>query len=93
MLYEEHEKLNAKFTEFNGWDMPLYYKGIIDEHMAVRNHVGIFDVSHMGDVSVKGKDAGKFLDSMFPTKVSNLKTGECVYTAFLDDKGLMIDDT
>ncbi len=93
MLYEEHEKLNAKFTEFNGWDMPLYYKGIIDEHMAVRKHVGIFDVSHMGDISVKGKDAAKFLDSMFPTKVSNLNVGECVYTAFLNNDGLMIDDT
>ncbi|MCY0851493.1 glycine cleavage system aminomethyltransferase GcvT [Thermoplasma acidophilum] len=93
VLYDEHAKLNAKFTEFNGWDMPLYYRSIIEEHMAVRKHVGIFDVSHMGDVTVSGKDASAFLDHMFPTKVSNLKNGECVYTAFLNDSGLMIDDT
>ncbi|KAA8922030.1 glycine cleavage system aminomethyltransferase GcvT [Thermoplasma sp.] len=93
VLYDEHAKLNAKFTEFNGWDMPLYYRSIIEEHMAVRRHVGIFDVSHMGDITVKGKDASAFLDHMFPTKVSNLKSGECVYTAFLNEDGLMIDDT
>ncbi|PYB67544.1 glycine cleavage system aminomethyltransferase GcvT [Thermoplasma sp. Kam2015] len=93
VLYDEHARLNAKFTEFNGWDMPLYYRSIIDEHMAVRKHVGIFDVSHMGDITVIGKDASRFLDHMFPTQVSKLQNGECVYTAFLNDDGLMIDDT
>ncbi|BAB59199.1 aminomethyltransferase [Thermoplasma volcanium GSS1] len=93
VLYDEHVKLNAHFTDFNGWDMPLYYKSIIEEHMSVRKHAGIFDVSHMGDITVRGREAGKFLDHMFPTKVSSLNDGECIYTAFLNEKGQMIDDT
>ena len=92
-LYEEHVKLNAKIIDFHGWDMPLQYTKIMDEHMAVRKHAGIFDVSHMGDVVVHGKDAEKFLDHMFPTKISDLENGHAVYTAFLNENGNIIDDT
>lgn len=92
-LYEEHVRLGAKIIDFHGWDMPLQYTKILEEHMAVRNKVGIFDVSHMGDVVVSGKDAAKFLDHMFPTSISSLKEGEAVYTAFLNDDGKIIDDT
>ncbi len=91
-LYEEHVKLNAHIVDFHGWDMPLYYEQIITEHLAVRNAVGIFDVSHMGDILVSGKDAASFLDYLFPTAVSKLKENSCVYTSFLDDSGKMIDD-
>lgn len=92
-LYDEHVKLGAKLIDFHGWEMPLQYSRILEEHMAVRNSVGIFDVSHMGDIVVEGKDAGRFLDSIFPTKISNLKEGEATYTAFLNDNGTIIDDT
>lgn len=92
-LYGEHVKLGAKIIDFHGWDMPLQYTKILEEHMAVRNNVGIFDVSHMGDIIVEGKDSGKFLDSLFPTNISGLKVGESVYTAFLNDNGTIIDDT
>ncbi|MCL5954664.1 MAG: glycine cleavage system aminomethyltransferase GcvT [Candidatus Thermoplasmatota archaeon] len=92
-LYEEHVKLNGKIIDFHGWDMPLQYTRILEEHMAVRKNVGIFDVSHMGDVIVEGKEAAAFLDHMFPTKISSIKNGEATYTAFLDSKGKIIDDT
>ncbi len=92
-LYDEHVKLGAKIIDFHGWDMPLQYTRILEEHMAVRNNVGIFDVSHMGDIIVEGKEASAFLDHMFPTRISSLKIGEATYTAFLDQKGKIIDDT
>lgn len=92
-LYEEHVKLGAKIIDFHGWDMPLQYSKILEEHMAVRKHVGIFDVSHMGDVVVSGKDAASFLDHMFPTNISSLNIGEAIYTAFLNESGKIIDDT
>lgn len=80
-------------TEFGGWEMPLQYTRIMDEHMAVRNNAGIFDVSHMGDVTIRGKDSSRFVDFLLPTKVSDLEAGKCIYTAFLDDNGNIIDDT
>lgn len=92
-LYDEHVRLNAKIIDFHGWDMPLQYTRILDEHMAVRKHVGIFDVSHMGDIMVEGEDAAKFLDHMFPTKISNINDGEAIYTAFLNQDSNIIDDT
>lgn len=92
-LYEKHMELNAKMTEFSGWDMPLQYTRIMDEHMAVRRSVGIFDVSHMGDVVIEGKDANRFVDYILPTKASELESGKCTYTAFLDQNGCIIDDT
>jgi aminomethyltransferase len=92
-IYDEHIKLNAKMIDFSGWDMPLEYTKILDEHMAVRENVGIFDVSHMGDVIIEGPDSNEFVDYLFPTKASDLKEGQCVYTAFLDDDGNIIDDT
>lgn len=92
-IYEEHIKLNAKMIDFSGWEMPLEYSKILEEHMAVRNNVGIFDVSHMGDVIIEGPESNEFVDYLFPTKVSDLKENQCVYTAFLDENGNIIDDT
>lgn len=93
VLYDKHIELSAKMTEFSGWEMPLQYTRIMDEHMAVRKSAGIFDVSHMGDVIIEGEDADRFVDYIFPTKVSELEEGKCVYTAFLDNNGYIIDDT
>lgn len=92
-LNGEHKRLNAKMTDFHGWEMPLQYTSIIEEHMAVRTHAGIFDVSHMGDIVVEGSDALRFMDYILPTKVSSMKDGEAAYSAFLSERGTMIDDT
>lgn len=92
-LYERHIEAAARMTEFGGWEMPLQYTRITEEHMAVREHVGIFDVSHMGDVVIKGPDASKFTDYLLPSQASGLEDGKCTYTAFLNDNGMMIDDT
>ena len=64
-LYDEHVALGARIVEFAGFLMPLEYTGIIDEHLTVRNNVGIFDVSHMGDIVIEGSDSEKFLDYLF----------------------------
>ena len=68
-LHDEHIALNARMTEVGGWDMPLSYSSIIDEHKAVRTNVGIFDVSHMGQVFVSGKDVLKYLQKIVPQDV------------------------
>lgn len=92
-LYENHVKLGARIVDFHGWEMPLEYGSILNEHMSVRKHVGMFDVSHMGDIKVEGKDAESFLDHMLPSDISSLKEGDAMYSAFLNDDGYMIDDT
>jgi len=92
-LYDEHIKLEAKMIEFAGFSMPLEYSGIIDEHLTVRNKVGIFDVSHMGDIIIEGEDSEKFLNYLLPTKVSDMKNLEAKYSAYLNEKGIMLDDT
>lgn len=92
-LYEEHIALGAKMTWFAGWDMPIQYTGIIEEHMAVRENAGAFDVSHMGDFIIAGKEAGSLLDSLSTNKVANVPIGKCVYTHMLDERGMILDDT
>ncbi|OWP57032.1 MAG: glycine cleavage system protein T [Thermoplasmatales archaeon B_DKE] len=92
-LYEEHIKLGGKMVDFHGWEMPLQYSRILEEHMAVRKAFGIFDVSHMGDIVIEGNDSIKFVDYLFPTKVSKLVVGQSLYTAFLTEDGIIIDDT
>ena len=71
-LYEEQEKLNAKLIPFAGWLMPVSYTSIIEEHNAVRNNVGLFDVSHMGEVFISGKDSLNFLQKLVPQDISKL---------------------
>ncbi|MBI3860155.1 MAG: glycine cleavage system aminomethyltransferase GcvT [Thaumarchaeota archaeon] len=90
-LYEYHVK-HAKMTEFAGYDMPLWYTTTTDEHLAVRNSCGIFDVSHMGRFEVGGKGATEFLEGMVPTKVRTQPVGRAFYTLFLNGRGGIIDD-
>ena len=78
---------------FAGWDMPIQYTSIIDEHMAVRQHSGAFDVSHMGDFLIKGKDAGTLMDNLCTNDVRSQPAGKCVYAHILDDRGRIQDDT
>ncbi|AGO60926.1 MULTISPECIES: glycine cleavage system aminomethyltransferase GcvT [Ferroplasma] len=92
-LYDEHKKLNATMIDFHGWDMPLQYTSIIKEHMSVRNDVGMFDISHMGDIVISGPGSDNYVDYIFPSRISLLKNNECMYTAFLNPSGNMIDDT
>ena len=66
-------------SPFGGFDMPIQYKGIVEEHNAVRNHCGIFDVSHMGEVEVKGSDAERFVNHIFTNDVRGAENGKCLY--------------
>jgi len=90
-LHEYHESY-AKIVEFAGYDMPIWYTSIFEEHLAVRNHAGIFDVSHMGRVIVEGADAGRYVDYLVPTTASNQPAGKSFYTLFLNDDSGIIDD-
>ena len=91
-LYEEQEKLKAKLIPFAGWLMPVSYTSIIEEHNAVRNNVGLFDVSHMGEVFISGKDSLNFLQKLVPQDVSKLKKNKAVYCQLTNKEGGIIDD-
>jgi aminomethyltransferase len=90
-LYDFHRD-NAKLVDFGGYDMPIWYTTITEEHMAVRDHAGIFDVSHMGRVNVVGSDATKFVESLFPSDIANQPPGKCTYTLMLNEAAGIIDD-
>lgn len=92
-LYNEILNLNAKMVDFHGWDMPIQFSGIIEEHRHVRSKVGLFDVSHMGDITIEGRDATEFLTYLFPTDISKEPIGKAIYSAYLDQDANMIDDT
>jgi len=89
---EIHRSLGAKLVEFAGFEMPVQYSGIIEEHLAVRKKVGVFDVSHMGEFIVKGKDAEAFLQRMTINDVSKLSEGRVQYSAMCYDEGGIVDD-
>ena len=75
-LYDKHVALGALMSPFGGFDMPIQYSSIIEEHNAVRQHCGVFDVSHMGEVSVKGKDAERYVNHIFTNDVTNAPVGQ-----------------
>ncbi len=87
-----HIALGAKMHEFAGYNMPIEYSGIIDEHMTVCTGVGVFDVSHMGEIWVKGPRAQAFLQRMMSNDVANLEIGKAQYSAIINDEGGIIDD-
>ncbi len=87
-----HKKLGAKLVEFAGYEMPVQYEGIIAEHKAVRDSVGVFDVSHMGEVEVRGKDAFAFVQKITTNDVSKLKAGDIQYSAMCYKDGGIVDD-
>jgi aminomethyltransferase len=91
-LYDEHVRLGAKIVSFAGWLMPVQYTSIVDEHQAVRNNVGIFDISHMGQFIVDGAVAREWLNSMLTNNVEKLDVGMGQYTFLLNDRGGIIDD-
>lgn len=91
-FYDIHKSLGAKIVEFAGFEMPVQYEGIIAEHMAVRNSVGVFDVSHMGEFIIKGKDAISFLQKVTTNDVSKLVRGKVQYSAACYEDGGVVDD-
>src|SRR5438876_4249386 len=91
-LYDEHVRLGARMIPFGGWLMPVQYTSIVDEHQAVRNAVGMFDISHMGQFIVSGDGARDWLNDMLTNNVAKLDVGQGQYTLLLNDNGGMIDD-
>ncbi|NQU06719.1 MAG: glycine cleavage system aminomethyltransferase GcvT [Calditrichaeota bacterium] len=91
-LYNNHVALGAKMVPFAGFIMPVQYSGIIDEHTTVRNKVGVFDVSHMGEFEFRGADAEKFLNHITTNNVARLDPGSIHYSAMLYDDGGVVDD-
>lgn len=87
-----HKELGAKLVEFAGYEMPIQYEGIIAEHKAVRDSVGVFDVSHMGEVEVRGKNAFEFVQKITTNDVSQLEKGDVQYSAMCLKDGGIVDD-
>jgi aminomethyltransferase len=92
-LHDQHVALGAKMVWFAGWDMPIQYTSIIDEHMTVRERSGAFDVSHMGDFLIKGNGAGDLINTLCTNDIQGQPVGRCVYAHILDDQGRILDDT
>jgi aminomethyltransferase len=91
-LYEQHLGAGAKLAPFAGWEMPVQYEGILEEHSAVRTHVGMFDVSHMGEVEVEGPDALAFLQLVLSNDVARVEVGGAQYSCLCEEGGGVIDD-
>ncbi len=91
-LYDEHVKLGGKIVPFAGWDMPVQYTSVKDEVLAVRQNVGVFDVSHMGEFFVEGSDAEAFVDYLVTNDIVNAPTGKAIYSPLCRDNGTVIDD-
>ncbi len=91
-LYEEHRALGARLIEFGGWEMPVQYVGIVEEHLAVRSSAGIFDISHMGEIYVRGPSALSFLNQVLTNNVAKLTPGLGQYTQMCRRDGGTVDD-
>ena len=91
-LYDEHRALGARLVEFSGWEMPVQYSGILEEHRAVRERAGIFDVSHMGEFRIEGPGALDFLQGLVPNNVARLTDGQALYTQICNEQGGTLDD-
>lgn len=91
-LYDQHRQLGARLVEFGGWEMPVQYSSILDEHRAVRTHAGLFDVSHMGEFRVTGADALAFLQHLVPNDVSRLALNQALYTQLCQPDAGIVDD-
>jgi aminomethyltransferase len=91
-LYDAHRRANARLIEFGGWEMPVQYSGIADEHLAVRKAGGVFDISHMGEVSVSGPGAVPFLNHTLTNDIRKLAVGQAQYSLMCNERGGVIDD-
>ena len=91
-LYPEHSALGATFTDFGGWEMPLKYGSELNEHRAVREAAGLFDLSHMGEITVEGPDAARFLNTALVGNLAAIAVGKAKYSLICDEQGGIIDD-
>jgi aminomethyltransferase len=91
-LFAAHQKLGAKMVDFGGWEMPVQYTSIMEEHLAVRKAAGIFDISHMGEVTLSGAAAGDFLNHLLTNDVRKLTPGNGQYTLMCNERGGVVDD-
>ena len=91
-LYENHVACGGKIIEFCGWLLPVEYSGLVPEHHAVRNQAGLFDVSHMGEVSVKGPGSEAFVQNLVTNDVSNMVNGQVLYGMMCQPDGGVVDD-
>jgi len=91
-LYECHTELGAKIVDFHGFELPIWYSSIQEEHLSCRSSAGLFDVSHMGLFSFTGEGVKEWLEGLSTQRISDFDNGRCGYTHFLDNQGLIIDD-
>src|SRR2546423_7798775 len=91
-LFAAHQKLGGKLIEFGGWEMPVQYTSIMDEHLTVRKAAGLFDISHMGEVLVTGQAAEPFLNQTLTNDLRKLVVGQGQYTLMCNERGGVIDD-
>jgi aminomethyltransferase len=91
-LFAAHKRLGARLVEFGGWEMPVQYSSIMDEHLAVRKAAGLFDISHMGEIRVQGPTAGAFLNHLLTNDINKLAPGQGQYTLMCNERGGVIDD-
>jgi len=91
-LYEEHLALNGRMVDFAGWELPVMYSSILEEHTATRTKAGLFDVSHMGEVIVRGAGAERFLRRMIPTRIEKLSPRRSMYSCLCREDGGVVDD-
>ena len=91
-LNQLHRASGAKMVDFGGWDMPVQYSGLVDEHQTVRRAVGLFDVSHMGEIEIQGPEAAKLTDYVTTNSVAKLKVGQAHYSGLLYEHGGFVDD-
>ncbi len=91
-LYDAHTALGGRMVDFAGWELPVMYSSIVEEHHAVRNAAGVFDVSHMGEIEIAGKGAKALLEKLLPTRLAKLAPGKSMYSCFCNEAGGVIDD-
>ena len=91
-LYEQHRQLGARLVEFSGWEMPVQYSSILEEHRAVRERAGLFDVSHMGEIEIRGPQARELVDAVSTNNASKLHIGQAHYSGLLYEHGGFVDD-
>ena len=91
-FYNYHEEHGAKFVDFAGWEMPIHYGSIIDEHNQCRNSGSVFDVSHMGRLRIEGRHARKLLETLLTRKISDMVEGQARYSLICNERGGVIDD-
>ncbi len=91
-LYEEHLKLNGRMVDFAGWEMPVQYSGVIQEHEAVRNAAGLFDVSHMGEIEFSGPGALEEVNRLITNDLNRCADGQAIYAGLLNEQGGFVDD-